>query len=95
MPTGFGVRQSGVNRMLSAAHCGSTGQIANDPTGERMGAVGTDVNATTDEEGRYDLDDWRLEFPEIRFDRLAQDCGFRSASTRGDASEDAPRVRGK
>lgn len=43
--TGFGVRQSGVNRMLSAAHCGSTGQIANDPTGERMGAVGTDVNA--------------------------------------------------
>lgn len=43
--TGFAVRQSNANRMLSAAHCGTTGQIANDGAGDRIGAIGTDVNA--------------------------------------------------
>jgi hypothetical protein len=43
--TGFAVRQSNANRMLSAAHCGSAAQVANDPTGEQIGAIGSDVNA--------------------------------------------------
>ena len=44
--TGFAVRQSGANRMLSAAHCAETSDAATDPTGEQIGSVGSDVETS-------------------------------------------------
>ncbi|GGL10480.1 hypothetical protein [Mangrovihabitans endophyticus] len=41
--TGFGIRQAGANRILTAAHCGQTGDLAEDPTGQDIGRIGTDV----------------------------------------------------
>jgi hypothetical protein len=41
--TGFGIRQAGVNRILSAAHCGETGDLAEDQTGQDIGRIGTDI----------------------------------------------------
>jgi hypothetical protein len=37
--TGFGVKQAGMTRMLTAGHCGSNGQTANDGGGQVMGLV--------------------------------------------------------
>lgn len=38
--TGFGIRQAGLNRILTAAHCGETGDLAEDPTGQDIGRIG-------------------------------------------------------
>lgn len=43
--TGFGIRQAATNRILTAAHCGQTGDLAEDPTGQDIGRIGTDVLA--------------------------------------------------
>ncbi|MEV6304865.1 hypothetical protein AB0M02_36010 [Actinoplanes sp. NPDC051861] len=40
--TGFGVVQAGVNRVLTAAHCGEPNHLAEDPTGQDIGRVGTE-----------------------------------------------------
>jgi hypothetical protein len=45
--TGFAVVHGGVNRMLSAGHCGSNGNVATDPTGEVIGTI-INKNAATD-----------------------------------------------
>jgi hypothetical protein len=45
--TGFAVVHGGVNRMLSAGHCGNIGNVATDPTGEVIGTI-VNKNAATD-----------------------------------------------
>ncbi|MFG1878441.1 hypothetical protein ACGFIV_26695 [Sphaerisporangium sp. NPDC049003] len=42
--TGFAVTYGGVNRVLSAGHCGAIGNTATDPTGEVIGGITQDDN---------------------------------------------------
>ncbi|GAA1277999.1 hypothetical protein GCM10009677_35240 [Sphaerisporangium rubeum] len=42
--TGFAVTYGGVQKMLSAGHCGDVGQTATDPTGQTIGSITQDNN---------------------------------------------------